>query len=308
MSGVFQVDREIFSNSIWNNIAEFRVFFYILGNAVWKETGVKLGSVLINRGQYLRSYRNLREDLVYTENNAIKYYSISHIKKITDKLVLDGRIKKEETELGTLFTIVNYSLYQGFDRFNIDSQEQCENGERTEQEQNKNNKKKDNKDNITTTIENEPEVSNDYFVADIDADSIQQDNSLVGPVGADPTKQDKPLMELESFYLREVRKRTSCSSADLKDMVHAYETYKDLEFIKGVLLSATNENIKRNGKCKINSFSYFFPILEDEWERINTIKTGGKTNGESRSHIKHTPKETTRFTEEDAERAGVISL
>ena len=159
----------------------------------------------------------------------------------------------------------------------------------------------------TTTIEETEIPENESLVADIDADSIQQD-LLVAPVGAVPTKQDKPLMELESFYLREVRKRTSCSSTDLKDMVHAYEIYKDLEFIKGVLLSATKENIKRNGKCRINSFSYFFPILEDEWERINTIKTGGKTNGESRSHIKHTPKETTKFTEEDAERAGVISL
>lgn len=146
MSGVFQIDREIFENRIWNNVAEFRVFFYILGNAVWKEAGVKIGGVLIGKGQYLRSYRNLREDLVYYENKAIKYYSISHIKKITDKLVTDGRIKKEESELGTLFTVVNYSIYQGFERFEKNNQEQSENSQRTEQEQNENNKKKDNKD------------------------------------------------------------------------------------------------------------------------------------------------------------------
>lgn len=144
---MFQIDREIFDNSIWNNVAEFRVFFYILGNAVWKDEGVKKGNVLVGRGQYLRSYRNLREDLMYMDNNAIKYYSISHIKKIIDKLVVDGRVKKEETELGTLFTIVNYSKYQGFERFEKDNQERRENGARTEQEQNKNNKKKDNKVN-----------------------------------------------------------------------------------------------------------------------------------------------------------------
>src|SRR5690625_1826976 len=112
MAGVFQIDRKIFDSMIWNNIAEFRVFFYILGNAVWKEEGIKIGDIFVGRGQYLRSYRNLREDLMYMENNAIKYYSISYLKKIIDNLVADGRLKKKETRLGTLFTVVNYSKYQ----------------------------------------------------------------------------------------------------------------------------------------------------------------------------------------------------
>ena len=113
LSGVFQIDRAIFDNSIWNNVVEFRVFFYIVGNAVWKEEGVKVGNVHVKRGQYLRSYRNLREDLMYIENNKIKYYGIATIKRTIDKLVVDGRLEKEETEHGTLFTVVNYSLYQG---------------------------------------------------------------------------------------------------------------------------------------------------------------------------------------------------
>lgn len=143
---MFQIDREIFENNIWQNPAEFRLFFYILGNAVWKEEGIKFGNVLVKRGQYLRSYRNLRNDLMYSENNAIKYYSLSHIKKLIDKLISDGRIEKEETELGTLYTVVNYSKYQGFDRFEDDNQERRKNEERTEKERNENNKKKDNKD------------------------------------------------------------------------------------------------------------------------------------------------------------------
>lgn len=147
MSSAFQVDREIFSNSIWTNVAEFRMFFYILGNAVWKESGIMMGNVLVGRGQYLRSYRNLREDLVYLENNAIKHYSLSHIKTTTDKLVKDGRLEKTETELGTLFTVCNYELYQGFERFKKQNTEQSENAERTEKERRENNKKKDNKDN-----------------------------------------------------------------------------------------------------------------------------------------------------------------
>lgn len=131
LSGVFQLDRGIFSNPIWNNTAELRTFIYILGNAVWREEGVTKGGVFIGRGQYLRSYRNLREDLMYVENNAIKHYSLSHLKSIIDKLVEDGRLQKESTKLGTLFTVVNYSKYQGFARFKEGSTEQPKNGERT---------------------------------------------------------------------------------------------------------------------------------------------------------------------------------
>jgi len=152
LAGVFQIDREIFDNSIWQNPAEFRLFFYILGNAVWKDEGIKFGDVSVKRGQYLRSYRNLREDLMYTENNAIKYYSLSHIKKLADKLVNDGRIEKEETELGTLFTVVNYGKYQWEQGFINDNQERRKNEERTEREQNENNKNKDNKDNKVNNI------------------------------------------------------------------------------------------------------------------------------------------------------------
>lgn len=144
---MFQVDRAIFTNSIWNNVAEFRVFFYILGNAVWSEDGVKYGDIVIGRGQFLRSYRNIREDLMYMDNNTVKYYGIATIKRIVDKLVLDGRLQKEETELGTLFTVVNYSNYQGFERYSKDNLEQQRNSNGTATEQQRNNNKKDKKDN-----------------------------------------------------------------------------------------------------------------------------------------------------------------
>lgn len=146
LSGVFQVDREIFEHGIWTNVAEFRIFLYILGKAVWKEEGTKVGDVNIARGQYLRSYRKLREDLMYIENNTVNYYSISQIHRIVEKFVKDGRLKTEKTPLGTLFTVCNYSKYQGFDRFQKDNPEQQKNGEGTAKEQHQNNKKKGNKD------------------------------------------------------------------------------------------------------------------------------------------------------------------
>lgn len=160
MGGAFQTSREIFNNPIWQDVIKFRLFFYIVGNAVFSEEGVKQGNILIKRGQYLRSYRNLAADLEYLENRSLKRYSISVIKKKIDQLVMEKRLKVEETELGTLFTVVNYALYQGFDHYKTHNREQPENGARTEREQNENNNnnvKKVKKDNnpSTTTAEAE---------------------------------------------------------------------------------------------------------------------------------------------------------
>ena len=113
MSGKFQLSREIFEHSIWQNPAEFRLFVYLIGKAMFSD-GVNVGDYKLNKGQYLRSYRKLRDDLMYIENNEIKHYSLGTVKNLVDKLVRDGRIETLKTELGTLFTVVNYAQYQGF--------------------------------------------------------------------------------------------------------------------------------------------------------------------------------------------------
>lgn len=160
MGGAFQTSREIFNNPIWQDVIKFRLFFYIVGNAVFSEEGVKQGSILVKRGQYLRSYRNLAADLEYLENKTLKRYSISVIKKKIDQLVSEERLKIEETELGTLFTVVNYALYQGFEHYRTHNREHCENTPRTLREHSENNNKKVNKDkkvkkDSTTTAESE---------------------------------------------------------------------------------------------------------------------------------------------------------
>ena len=61
--GAFQTSREIFANPIWQDIPKFRIFFYIYGNAVFSKDGALVGGMELKRGQFLRPYRNLREDL-----------------------------------------------------------------------------------------------------------------------------------------------------------------------------------------------------------------------------------------------------
>lgn len=151
--GAFQTSREIFEHPIWQDIVKFRIFFYIVGNAVYADEGLTISGVHVKRGQFLRSYRNLSKDLEYIENRSIKKYSLSVISKKIEQLVKEERLKIEDTELGTLFTVVNYAQYQGFERYRKGSEngertekEQCENGERTERERSENNTNKDNKD------------------------------------------------------------------------------------------------------------------------------------------------------------------
>ncbi|MFJ7953965.1 DnaD domain protein [Lysinibacillus sp. NPDC096418] len=152
--GAFLISREIFGNDVWTDIPKFRLFFCILGNAVFAEDGVKKGNIHIQRGQYLRSLRNLREDLVYYENNSEKMYSLSTLNRKISELVEEERITIENTKLGTLFTVVNYAKYQGFDHYKGGNLEQSENTVRTplEHQKNSNETPKEQQENADGTV------------------------------------------------------------------------------------------------------------------------------------------------------------
>lgn len=147
MKGAFQTSREIFENPIWTDVIKFRIFFYIYGNAVFAKEGTQVGDIHLKRGQYLRSYRNLQKDLTYMEKRAFKTYSISTIESKIKQLVKEKRIQIESTDYGTLFTVLNYEEYQGFERYQKSSSEQQPNSNRTTTERHPNNNKNVNKDN-----------------------------------------------------------------------------------------------------------------------------------------------------------------
>lgn len=142
MKGAFQISREIFQNEVWSDVIKFRIFFFILGNAVFSKEGVTKAGIHIERGQFLRSMRNLQDDLAYREGrgNSIKKYPLTTIQRKIKSLENEGRITTKSTEYGTLFTVVNYAEYQGFDRYQNSSVEQQwnSNGTATEQQWNNN--------------------------------------------------------------------------------------------------------------------------------------------------------------------------
>jgi len=108
----FKLYRKIFENGLWVNPVAFRMFIWLLGNAVYSEKGVELGTLAVNRGEYLRSYRKLQDDLSFIDNKQRKSHSLSTLHRASDLLNKLGIISKRETELGTLYTIINYDKYQ----------------------------------------------------------------------------------------------------------------------------------------------------------------------------------------------------
>jgi hypothetical protein len=151
MAGAFQTSRELFENPIWKNIVEFRLFFLIYGKAIFAEEGYKQADDLfLNRGEWCRSIRKLQSDLEYIENRQIKTYSVSVISRCIKRLEQSQRIRTRIHELGTVFTVVNYEQYQGFEGYkkqNLEQNlEQSGNSSGTVEEQSGNNNKKDNKD------------------------------------------------------------------------------------------------------------------------------------------------------------------
>jgi len=108
----FKLYRKIFDNGLWSDPIALRLFLWILGHAVYDTKGISYLSVNVQRGQYLRSFRYLQEDLAYAHNRQIKKYPLSTISRAVDKLIDYQIITKLDTELGTLFTVVNYDKYQ----------------------------------------------------------------------------------------------------------------------------------------------------------------------------------------------------
>ena len=108
----FKLHRKIFDNEIWDDLKLFRFFVYLIGQAVFAKSGVDKGNIHIKRGQLLKSYRKIQDELQYIENNSVKQYSLSVIKRMIKKLKDKEMIETKTTKLGTLFTIINYAKYQ----------------------------------------------------------------------------------------------------------------------------------------------------------------------------------------------------
>ncbi|MFJ7735302.1 hypothetical protein ACIQ2D_03070 [Lysinibacillus sp. NPDC097287] len=111
MGGWIKLHRKVLDNEIWCDVTVFRLFTLLMLKATHQE--MKVRGQTLKRGQYVRSYSKLAEDLAYKEGRGLKTMSKSTVMRAVKKLVGAGMLDVSETEYGTLFTVVNYDMYQG---------------------------------------------------------------------------------------------------------------------------------------------------------------------------------------------------
>ena len=111
MGGWIKLHRKVLDNEIWCDVTVFRLFTLLMLKATHQE--MKVRGQTLKRGQYVRSYSKLAEDLSYKEGRGLKTMSKSTVMRAVKKLVGAGMLDVSETDYGTLFTIVNYDVYQG---------------------------------------------------------------------------------------------------------------------------------------------------------------------------------------------------
>lgn len=237
--GAFQTSREIFENPIWSDVVKFRIFFYIYGNAVFANEGTDVAGIHLKRGQFLRSYRNLQNDLAYMEKRGYKQYSLNTIKKKIDQLVKENRIKIEMTDYGTLFTVVNYEEYQGFGRYEKTISERQKNGKRTASEQQVNNNKNDKNDKNDKNINNTSKKSKKRIYSDDDPNKILA-NLLLKFIRKNQEIKD-PDLDKWANVIRLTVESDKHSVKEVQDMI-VWATQHN--FWSGVVLSPTS--LRRN--------------------------------------------------------------
>ncbi|MEC1523333.1 hypothetical protein P9D43_15110 [Neobacillus niacini] len=155
MSGWVKLTKQFTNDELWFNVSAFRLYVWILMKATY-EDGIVLNGLKLKKGQYIRAYSQLGEDLMYIEGRSKKALAKSTVKRAVDKLVKKGLLMAEETPLGTLFTVMNSDDFKCLDGtadffcppFRETEVEQSQNENKTELEQNNRKKEYKNVKNI----------------------------------------------------------------------------------------------------------------------------------------------------------------
>ncbi|MGM0846480.1 MAG: DNA helicase [Bacillota bacterium] len=105
MTGWIKFNRSTIESPIWGSPFTLRLLLLLSCRALQKEF-MYIEEVKVHRGQYLRSYSRLAEDLQYVENGNLRIPSKNTIKLSVDRLRKYGLISTEETKIGTLFTLL----------------------------------------------------------------------------------------------------------------------------------------------------------------------------------------------------------
>ncbi|CAM4164898.1 hypothetical protein BS11774_06675 [Bacillus subtilis] len=101
------VDHEIFTDNVG-----FRLFTFLITKAAFQD-GMKINDYELKKGQYIRSYSKLCDDLAIKKGRGLTKFTRAAVKAAAERLQAKGMITAEETEYGMLWTVLNYSKFQG---------------------------------------------------------------------------------------------------------------------------------------------------------------------------------------------------
>ena len=120
MGNFIKIDRKILKWEWWSDIKTFRLFFYMLVSAYWKDGNYK--GVEINRGSFPFSISELSRETnlsVMEIRTALKHLQstgeVTTNQQATNKqdnTNLTSNLTSKKTNKFTVFTVVNYDLYQ----------------------------------------------------------------------------------------------------------------------------------------------------------------------------------------------------
>ncbi|QRF83737.1 hypothetical protein JNE42_01075 [Bacillus altitudinis] len=242
-TGWIKLHRKIFDHEIWNDVTTFRLFTLLLLKASHQD-GIKINGIELKKGQYIRSYSKLCEDLCYKERRALKKVSKSTILRSIKKLVENGMVTVCETDIGTLFTIVKYESYQGLDGQN-NSNYRTANEPSTERLQN----------DCGTIAEPKQELKNSRIK------EFKEEEEERSPVENDLT----PFQQIEDKYLSRRGGGLMITPNDAQAIERIIQEHIPLEDILVWIDEVFNQYQPKHRADSIKSFVYLESAILDRW-------------------------------------------
>lgn len=155
-SGFIKINREIINWKWYKNPITKSMFLHILLQANYEAHGFE--NITIERGEFVSSYPNLAKDLGITVMQART--AINHLKST-------GEITAKSYPKFTVFSVVNYDMYQTRQRV----KQQASNSQITGKQQSNNNNERKNKERIKKEKE--------YFSASAQIDWTLSRNEII---------------------------------------------------------------------------------------------------------------------------------
>lgn len=114
MQGFVKFPRELTTLGIFKHQFDFRLLMLIITHATFKDE-YEYDNFTLKKGQYLRSYRKLSDDLIYVENKKEIKPSLKQIQNSVRRLTEYGFLSVKHSQQGTLFSLSESLINQCFE-------------------------------------------------------------------------------------------------------------------------------------------------------------------------------------------------